>query len=172
VVSFAVYIFALALIAYYDFRYREISVFTFIFLGLSEAIFIFKYFTLSILISQAIKNIFFLIILFLFLFVYFKLRKRITKGFVDVLIGKADILLLLMTSFLFNLYDFVFLTWLTAFISLVISIFIKGDHFSKLIPFAGILSIIIIVLYLQHVINYPDNGNFEFGSFFPRFYFF
>ncbi|MDD3685236.1 MAG: hypothetical protein PHE56_00580 [Bacteroidales bacterium] len=133
------------IIAYQDFRDRSVSVFSLIcVLAVSLGILIIEIladngFAFAI---GLIINIVLLLIMFLIVKLYFKIRKK--DEIVDVVIGKGDLVFILSPAILFGPFSFIVFIILCCIISLLSLILIKliRQNYRE-IPFAGVGAIIV-----------------------------
>ena len=138
-------------IAAEDFRSREVALYKLILSVVPGIIYFFisKETGKSILI-----NFSFITLVFLVLFLYYRLIRR--EAFIDNKIGKADILILFVFAFWLSPVEFVFFYVLafsaTLLLTMVLLLSEKVTRNAR-IPLAGILSVLFVVYYLLHFIK-------------------
>lgn len=146
------------LLAYQDFKSREVNILVLICLFVGSLAITFDRIGFEVYTLTAI-NMLLIFILFTCLFIYFSLKKMKITNILDTKIGKGDLVILLAITPLFipeNLMTFIVFSVL---IALVISIPLK----IKKIPLAGFISVGLLSFFILEKINFI-NGLLPFYS--------
>ena len=152
----------LILIAYQDFRYREIHIA--LFLMVSVFFFIDGQSNMPFLkyLLNVSYNMIFVLAQFLFVYVFYAIRGYGFKSLATDIIGTGDILFIVILSLAFPWQSF-FLYYIGGLVfTLLIWLLLKysGTVRNKLIPFAGLLSVYCALLLVFEFLL-PDCGRFD-----------
>lgn len=147
-------------IAYQDFKQRAISWYWPVLLFLVSAYSGWVMYGHEMLINSAF-NLAFLIIVFGTVTVYFSLKTKKLVNIFDVFVGWGDVVFLLALIPFFHPLDYVLFYTISAILSIVVALLMKG----KEIPFAGILSLILMLFFFTGWITGTDwLMNFQFKT--------
>lgn len=147
-------------IAYQDFKQRAISWYWPVLLFAVSSLSGWNLYGAEML-KHLVFNLVFLLILFSTVTIYFSVKaKKITNIF-DVFIGWGDVVFLLALVPFFHPLDFVLFYTISTILSLIVAITLKG----KEIPYAGILSALMIVTFtIGFITDIQWLMNFQFKS--------
>ena len=93
---------------------------------------------------NAVMNLFFLLVVLLCVTLYFSLKSKKLISVFDVFVGWGDVLFLVALVPLFHPLDYVLFYTLSTIVSLFVALVMKG----KEIPFAGILSALLLFVFV------------------------
>ena len=134
----------LFIVAFFDFKDRSIPVLLLIILSI--IILINKFFSQPIEYYYVLINIVILAIQLVLMMGWLKWRKREVNFFKEAF-GWGDVWMLAITTIYFTPYNFVWFVFVSAFVSLIYAFIFKAIKKSEdgfLIPFAGIVSLLLI----------------------------
>lgn len=147
----------LGVIAFQDFRDREISIWPL--LGLFALFLTGSLYTkgFDFLRSSFLPNLLFLSIQYLGILTYFFIKNRARVKIIDTYFGLGDVFILLITAAAFSLFNYILFFYSVVLLSIITTMFMvlfkmKRSNES---PFAGVLSLVMGGTILYH---YPNAG--------------
>lgn len=153
----------LVVIAYSDFRSRTIPLYTLIFALISGIVILFTENEHGKAIRNIVVNISMITIQLALVTVYFSARNKRFINIFNELLGIGDVLFFLVLALCFSPANMIFFMLIS---ELLICIFYFPSRKRSLIPLAGIMSAILLVLFISDFITqqlqfYSDSGLFD-----------